>query len=469
MIRITGKEDVDELEEKFGDFWKSATIRVSTIEMDAGEAVPNGEIILSRDNQEKKEEVIYQVDNFKIHEKVVSDPYDLLRSICKGSLELNGIETSELEVIRVENSQGYFQKGISESAVFEKRPYSEVNTKFDVNYDVEESEYKDEVGELEDKIKVHDTEPYFDLGKCESTYFDCYFVRDHRKGPKILLFGSTGLEADIVDQELIMRYPEELEEDLTVSILPQTPYEDTSGQRIDVESQKREDGRKIFREELDLDGINKFFVYIYYKDIRMNVEEGKNPEITPDNERFNLLAEHDQDSRIVDYLSEEQDTDLFEVAILNLLSIAGYQVFWSGYNNFNIPNHSDDIDKAKYDEIDIVAFAPDRSSILFIECTSKNIMSKIKEKNFPERVDRTSSAIVEEEWVEGRIGLESPKRIVPCIATPQPEDRIPDTIDEAEKEGVRVLHQDRLEDILERSINNPGTVEIRKPDTYLNQ
>jgi len=469
MKIIQNENDVDDLEDKFGKFWKSATLTISTVELESGRAVPSGEVVLNREAKEEQEEVVYDhLEEFKVHKKVASNPYDLLRTLCDGSLDLNGIETMPIEVIETGNLSTRFHKGGSDSGVFEERPFSELNRFFRLDFEEgQEGEHNRKVRELDDEIRLAE-EPYFDITKCETYYFDYHFPRKNPHNPEILLFGPTGVELEVDNENnLEVIYPDEFEEDLEVIIYPYRPYGKNKGFRVNIEDgEEYDDYRRKFSEDLSshLDNVESYHTELYFKEVRMEAERVQHNSAwepdNPKNERFQLFNEYDQKDNILDYLTEFEDDDIFELAVSNVLSVAGYRVLWFGPNKFDIPpNHTSSF--TKYKEIDLVAFSPDNSRVLFIECTGRDLQRKITEKGFLERIDNIKSSSIEEDaLIEGQPGLLSEKQIVPILATPKKNEEIKSTREKLKKDGIHLLSSEDLENIYYRSQNQEEFVDI---------
>ena len=122
--------------------------------------------------------------------------------------------------------------------------------------------------------------------------------------------------------------------------------------------------------------------------------------------------------------------DDFEYAVSAVLHIAGYQTEHIGQLGGLLSRY-------RYGEIDIFAFPPGKNRIYAVECTTGPIEDKVTEvKNITARM---------------RTQIEK-CHITPVIATSLTKNEIPpDTLKEAGKKGVLVLHQNLLIEMLEKT------------------
>ncbi|MCD6317770.1 hypothetical protein J7M02_01730, partial [Candidatus Aerophobetes bacterium] len=120
----------------------------------------------------------------------------------------------------------------------------------------------------------------------------------------------------------------------------------------------------------------------------------------------------------------------FEYAVCTVLHIAGYQIEHIGQLKGLLARY-------RHGEIDIFAFPPDRNRIYAVECTVGPIEDKVTEvKN-----------------ITARMGTQIKKYLItPAVATSLTKSKIPqDTLKEAGKKGVLILHQNLLIEMLEKT------------------
>jgi len=442
MPYIEDRDDLLWYREHFGDIWQSATLTFSSVEID-GVQIPNGELEFSRELGEESTEILYREGALSIYKVNSTSPFDLLEQIINGEI-LTDEGTAEIESeLRRHNPSNYFQDGVREGRVRETRPRMEVNAAVSIDIPEEiEDEYSEVVDELDDQL-MRAEEPYYDLGRCEGYYFD-YIFRSDRENPAILLFADSGMEFSIDDSgTLEVVSPTNLFENLFVSVLPQKPYDEHKGWQIELDKEQlvsMEDGRSRYTEELDLDDIDELYAVLYLEDGRINMVEHNTGDVVPENPRYEIIQAFDQDNNLEGYL-EGHNADYFEVAVVNALSTAGWLVQWYGDDSFVIPSFSEDVPRAQYQEIDVIAYHPENTQILFIECTNQDISEK------EQVLDRTEaiSSVIDDYHIPTDIGLIQPLQTVPCVATPQkPEELNDDVVSEFEEKGIEILHSERL-------------------------
>lgn len=459
MPIIESREDIDAYRDIFDGLWESATLRVSLLDVEGDIRVPNGELILNRSAKDEQEEVLYEVANFSIIEKVVTNPFALIEQLAESELVLDG-EPVEAEVGLLEhNTSGYFQTSVTESRVFEDRPRSELHGVFDVKHS-READYSRELTRAEEAVKNAE-EPYFTLNKCEYYYFDHHFRGKSSKDPKIILVGKTGLDLDIdEDNVLQLTYPEILEDKLALNVYPVRPYGERPGQKIRIQEQdtdSAEDGLQTYTRESALSGIEQVYFGVYADNESLLFEDYHNPDVELANDRFRIFNNYDQKGDLERYLTGKKDTNQFEVAVLNLFSIAGYAVQWFGDSDFVVPNYSRESPEPKPGEIDVIAHAPDNSRILFIECTAQDISAK------EHVVDRMENITADKRETEGNVGDTqfAGKQHIPCVATPQSEDQLSEeSIQALKNRNITVLSGPDLVDIYEASMEQNEYVQV---------
>jgi hypothetical protein len=453
-------EDLDDLQwyrEHFGDIWQSATLTFSSVEVD-GVQIPNGELEFSREPGEESTEVLYCEGALSIYKVTSTSPFDLLEQITTGEIPTDeGIAEIESE-LRRHNPSNYFQDGVREGRVRETRPRMEVNAavSIDIPENIEDG-YSEVIDELDDQL-MQAEEPYYDLGRCEGYYFD-YIFRSDRESPAILLFADSGMEFSIDDSDTLeVVSPTSLFEDLFVSVLPQKPYDEHKGWQIEFDEEQLEsieDGRSRYTEELDLEDIDELYAVLYLEDEMVNMTEHNTGDVVPENPRYEIMQAFDQDNNLEGYL-EGHNADYFEVAVVNALSTAGWLVQWYGDDSFVIPSFSEDVPGAPYQEIDVIAYHPENTRILFIECTNQDISSK------EQILDRTEaiSSVLDDYLIPTDIGLIEPLQTVPCVATPQtPEELNDDVVEEFKEKGIKILDSERLKAIYAASQDTTDTVD----------
>ena len=442
MAYIENLDDLQWYREHFGDIWQSATLTFSIVKVD-GVHIPNGELKFSRELGEESTEVLYREGALSIYKVNSTSPFDMLEQTIKGEIPTDdGTAEIESDLCR-HNPSNYFQDGVREGRVRETRPRMEVNAavSIDIPEDIED-EYSEVVDELDDQL-MRAEEPYYDIGRCEGYYFD-YIFRSDRESPAILLFADSGMEFRIDDADTLeVVSPKSLFEDLFVSVLPQKPYDEHKGWQVEfVEEQleSTEDGPLRYNEELDLEDIDKLYAVLYLEDEMVNMVEHNTGDVVPENPRYEIMQAFDQDNKLEGYL-EGHKADYFEVAVVNALSTAGWLVQWYGDDSFVIPSFSEDVPRAQYQEIDVIAYHPENTRILFIECTNQDVSEK------EQILDRTEaiSSVLNDYLIPTDIGLIEPLQTVPCVATPQkPEELNDNVVSEFEEKGIEILHSERL-------------------------
>jgi hypothetical protein len=457
MPYIEDPGDLQWYREQFGDIWQSATLTFSSVEVD-GVQIPNGELEFSREPGEESTEVLYREGALSIYEVATTSPFDLLEQIIDGKIP-TGDGTADIKSdLRRHSPSNYFQDGMREGRVRETRPRMEMNAavSIDIPEDIED-EYSEVVDELDDQL-MRAEEPYYDLGRCEGYYFD-YIFRSDRESPAVLLFGDSGMEFSIDDSDTLeVVSPTSLFEDLFVSVLPQKPYDEHKGWQIEFDEdqlESMEDGRSRYTEDLELEDIDELYAVLYLEDEMVNMVEHITADIVPENPRYEIMQAFDQDNNLEGYL-EGHNADYFEVAVVNALSTAGWLVQWYGDDSFVIPSFSEDIPRAQYQEIDVIAYHPENTQILFIECTNQDISEK------EQILDRTEaiSSVIDNYHLPTDIGLTQPLQTVPCVATPQkPEELNNDVVSEFEEKDIEILHSERLRAIYAASRDTTDTVE----------
>lgn len=458
MPYIESQDDLDWYKQKFSNIWSSATLTFSSVEVEEGVAIPNGELSFSRERREEQTEVLYREDALSIYEVVSDSPFALLDQILGGEFPTDEDPIEVDSELQQHNPSGYFQDGVREGRVRETRPRMEVNAA--VNIEVPESiedEYSEAIDELDEQL-MRAEEPYYDLGRCEGYYFD-YIFRSDREKPMILLFGDSGMEFRISESgTLEVVAPTELFEDLFVSVLPQKPYDEHKGWRVEIEEEQLEaadDGLSRYTENLDLEDIDEIYAVLYLEDRTINMVEHSTGDLVPENPRYEIMQAFDQNDNLEGYL-EGHNADYFEVAVVNAMSTAGWFVQWYGDEDFVIPSYSDNVPGAPYQEIDVVAYHPENTQILCIECTNTGISEK------EQILDRTEtiSSVLDEYFIPTDIGLVEPLQTVPCVATPQsPEELNDEIVNEFEEKGIEVLHSERLKAIYAASQDTIETVD----------
>jgi len=458
MPYIENLDDLQWYREQFGDIWQSATLTFSTVEVD-GVGIPNGELVFSRELSEESTEVLYHEDVLSIYKVNSNSPFDLLEQIIDGEIPTDeGIAEIESE-LRRHNPSDYFQDGVQEVRVREARPRMEVNAavSIDIPEDIED-EYSKVIDELDDQL-MRAEEPYYDLVRCEGYYFD-YIFRSDRESPALLLFADSGIEVSIDDSDTLeVVSPTNLFEELFVSVLPQKPYDEHKGWQINLEEDQlelREDGRSRYTEDLDLEDINELYAVLYLEDKMVNMLEHNRGDVVPENPRYEIMQAFDQNNNLEGYL-EGHNADCFEVAVVNVLSTAGWLVQWYGDDSFVIPSFSEDVPGAPYQEIDVIAYHPENTQILFIECTNQDISSK------EQILDRTEAinSVLDDYLISTDIGSIEPLQTVPCVATPQaPSELNDDVVEEFKQKGIKILDSKRLKTIYAASQDTTDTVDV---------
>lgn len=442
MPYIENLDDLQWYREHFGDIWQSATLTFSSVEVD-GVHIPNGELEFSREPGEESTEVLYREGSLSIYKVNSTSPFDLLEQTINGEIPTDEGKAEIESELRRHNPSNYFQDGVREGRVRETRPRMEVNAAVSINIRENiEDEYSEVVDELDDQL-MQAEEPYYDLGRCEGYYFD-YIFRSDRESPAILLFAESGMEFSIDDSDMLeVISPTSLFKDLFVSVLPQKPYDEHKGWQIEFDEEQlesMEDGRSRYTKDLDMEDIDELYAVLYLEDEIVNMVEHITGDIVPENPRYEIMQAFDQDNNLEGYL-EGHNADYFEVAVVNALSTAGWLVQWYGDDSFVIPSFSEDVPRAQYQEIDVIAYHPENTQILFIECTNQDVSEK------EQILDRTEaiSSVLDDYLIPTDIGLIEPLQTVPCVATPQkPEELNNDVVSEFEEKGIEILHSERL-------------------------
>jgi hypothetical protein len=426
-------------------------------------SIPNGEIILSEEELEETEEVLYSEDGFKIVELSVNDPFDILWDLTEGESFIGeGVEMEMLDH-RPEMRFGDDREG----RVFESRPQTEIHAVFAVELPSGlEDEYYAVVDDLEYQIQ-RANEPYYDIAKCEYHYFDHHFRGKAKADPEILVFAETRIEFTVGDDNSTsVVIPEQVVEQTFVSILPQRPYGSREGWRLDLADEDLEeigDGRLRFVRQFDLEGIDRAYIILFVGDeifgFKDHFPSSQGSPSGPVNTRYQLFDEYDQRNKLSDYLQGDTP-DVFEIAVLNILTTAGYHVQWFGESDFNIPNWSRESEGLPYDEVDMVAHLPDNSQVLFVECTNKRISEK---ESILDRTEEIASVIREEPEDLSEIDLfeSSSRKIVPVIATSLMPDELSDqVVAELTDKGIVVLDGQKLTEIYDLSADQETPVNI---------
>lgn len=464
MTAIESRSDIKHYKSLFGDLWESAVIRLSLIEMDERLHIPNGEIVFAKDSVKEQETLLYEEGNFKIIQRAVDDPFALLEDLADG--QLDGARGVDVKLFEHRPEDRFV--GDHESRVFEPRPRSEIHAVYSVELPEDRSsDYTEEVERLQDELQ-RASEPFYDIGKAEYYYFDHHFRRSTRNDPEILVFAETGIEFELDDEGgLSVTVPQVIADQTAVSVLPQRPYGAKKGWRTEfaeAELEELDGGLVEYQEKLDLPGVEEAYVILFVGDEILEFEEFYNPAAVGDgpghiNSRYAVLDEYDQRNLLEEQL-QGNDSDVFEIAVLNLFSIAGYQVQWFGESDLNIPNWDRRSEDLPYDEIDVIAHRPDGSQILFIECTVKRISDK---DDLLDRVGKLSAGIGPMDTQTGSIDLfeSSHRKVVPVIATSMESEELShQVVDEYNEKGIVVLDSEKLVDILELSSEQNEPVEI---------
>jgi hypothetical protein len=264
------------------------------------------------------------------------------------------------------------------------------------------------------------------------------------------VFGKTGIEFTVTeDNTLTLVIPEEIKSQTAVGILPQRPYGAQKGWRIELAGKDlkiRDDGLLEFTENLGFNEVGKAYILLFVGDEVLGFKDHYTREgdgIGSVNSRYRVFDEYDQRGMLPEYL-QGGNPDVFEIAVLNALSTAGYFVQWFGESDFKVPNWSHESEELPYDEVDLVAHRPDESQILFVECTNKRISEK---ESILDRTEEIAPEIREEDTEFPDFGLveSSPRKIVSVIATPQKPEQLSDqVVAELTKKGIVVLDGERL-------------------------
>ena len=415
--------------------------------------------MFTRTPGEEGTQVLYREGALSLYEVNSNSPFDLLEQIINGEIPVDE-GTAEIESqLRRHDLSNYFQDGVREGRVRETRPRMEVNAAVNINVPEEVGyKYSEIVNGLDDQL-MRAEEPYYDLERCEGYYFD-YIFRSDRESPAILLFADSGMDFSISESGTLgVVSPMSLFKDLFISALPQKPYDQHKGWRIEFDEGQLEsldDGRSRYTEDLNLEGIDEIYAVLYLEDRSVNMVEHIADDVVPENPRYEILQAFDQDNNLEGYL-EGHNADYFEVAVVNTLSTAGWHVQWYGDDQFVIPSFSDEVSGAPYQEIDVIAYHPENTQILFIECTNQDISEK------EQILDRTEaiSAVLGEYFIPTNIGLFEPLETIPCVATPQqPEELNDDVVNEFKEKGIKVLHSERLKAIYAASQDTTDTVDL---------
>jgi len=460
MPYIEGRNDLQWYREKFSDIWQSATLTFSSVEVD-GVQVPNGELVFSDEADEEGTEVLYREGALSVYEINSNSPFDLLNQMVNGEIPVDG-GTAEIEnEVREHNTHRYFHPSTRQSRVREDRPQMEVNAAVDIAVpkDLGE-EYRGVLNKLDDQL-MRVEEPYFELGHCEGYYFDCIF-RSDRESPAILLFADSGMDLSISESgKLELVSPTRLFEDLFVSILPRRPRNEHKGWRIKFDEEQLEsldNGRSRYTEDLELEGIDKLYADLYLEERSFNTIEYATGGV-PENPRYEVMQAFDQDDQLKGHL-KGHSPNIFELAVGNALSTAGWLVQWYGEEDFRIPSFSREVSGAQYSEIDVIAYHPENTQILFIECTNQDISKK---DSILDRTEAISSEL-NDDLIPIDISLTESVETVPCVATPQKlEDLNANVVSGFEENGIKLLHRERLRAIYEASRNTTDTVDADIP------
>lgn len=457
MPYIEVQDDLQWYREKFDNIWQSATLTFSSVEVD-GVHIPNGELVFSRELGEEGTEVLYSEGALSCYEVNSNSPFDLLEQVINGEIPTDE-GTAEIESeLRQRTPSNYFQDGARAGRVRKTRPPTEVNAAVSIGIpeDVDD-EYSEVVDELDDQL-MRAKEPYYDLARCEGYYFD-YIFRSDRESPAILLFANSGMDFAISESGILeVISPTSLFADLFVSVLPQKPYAEYKGWRIEFNETQLEsldDGRSRSTEDLDLEGIDELYAVLYLEDRSINMVEHITGDVVPENPRYEILQAFDQDDNLEGYL-EGHNADVFELAVGNALSTAGWFVQWYGEDDFVIPSFSEEIPGAPYHEVDVIAYHPENTEILFIECTNRDISKK------EQILDRTEAigSVLDNYLIPTDIGFIEALQTVPCVATPQKlEELNNDVVSEFEEKGIKVLYSERLRAIYAASRDTTDTVD----------
>lgn len=458
MTSIEDEAEWESYKEVIDDLWGSATIRLSLVEAE-DHKIPNGEIIFHRESRTEETNTLYSIDSFEIYEEVVSNPFGVVQGLFNNDLQVDGSQLG-LE-FRHLSTTGFFQREFKESRVFDERSRAEVNTVFKPNLsDDIESAHQETVDNIDERIKTAD-EPFFDLAKCEYYYFDYHSRGKSRADPMMLVFADPEIRFEIDNgNELELKFPADLADKTTIIAYPQRPYGERQGWKIPMGEQEFEptsDGLATYMKHLDLGELQEVYFSVYVGDKMMRYERHYNSEVETDNDRFRIYEKYDQRRDLPKYLHGE-DPNQFEVAVLNLLSIAGYIVQWFGEDSFSIPNYSRETKDPQYEEIDIIAHAPDDSHIAFVECTNQRISEKT---SLLDRMENIASDITGQEKIQFGPEPQWAKNTVPCIATPQsPGQLSPQVVENLESMGIVVLDSEKLTDIYQASVEQDNLVRV---------
>lgn len=457
MPYIENTDDLAWYREVFDDVWQSAVLRISLITVDDETQIPNGELVFLREQRDPQATVLYEEGPLAIHEVVTDMPFAMLDDIRAGEIPTAGDPVNTTADLHQHSPSNYFHGGVSEGRVREQRPRIEVNAAIVIEIpDGVEDDYADWVDQLEDALK-RAPEPYYDIGRCEGYYFD-YVFRSNRNDPKILLFADTGIEFEVDESEVEVLAPVSLFDDLFISVLPQQPYDEHKGWRVELDQDELEpldDSRARYTTDFDLEGIDKRYAVLYLGEHKIDMIEHHPDGTLSENSRYQIMQAFDQADHLEGYLNGH-DANYFEVAVANAMSTAGWLVQWYGDDHFRVPSHSDDVPGAQYKEIDIIAYRPDNSQILFIECTNNDISNK------EQVLDRTEAISTElgDYLLRTEMGLLTAQQCIPCIAIPQlPEELNDDVVHNLEENGITILHSDRLKAIYDASQDTAGTVD----------
>ncbi|MCU4971156.1 hypothetical protein OB955_00185 [Halobacteria archaeon AArc-m2/3/4] len=463
MTGINCESELKRYESLFGDLWESAIVRFSTVKLEGGIKVPNAEIVFTEEELEQREEVLFSDGAFKIMERTVNSPFGLLWDLVAGETVVG--EGVDIEMLEHRPEQRF--RDDREGRVFEGRPRTEIHAVFTVELSSsQEDEYKTVIDELEHRIQRAE-EPYYDIAKCEYYYFDHHFRGKAKSDPEILVFAETGIKFTVSgDNTVNVVIPKEIKDQTAVSILPQRPYGARKGRRVefaDENLQEIDGGRLKYTVNPDFGEVERAYILLFvgdevlgFKDHHTRNREGDSSFV---NSWYQVFDEYDQRDTLSDYLQGD-NPDVFEIAVLNVLSTAGYLVQWFGESDFKIPNWSRESEGLPYDEVDLVAHRPDGSQILFVECTNKRISEK---ESILDRTEEIASVIREEDPDFGGIDIfeSSHRKIVPVIATPQmPEELSDQVVAELTEKSVVVLDGEKLTEIYNLSAERDDPVKI---------
>ena len=459
MTAIESEAELGRYQSLFGELWESAILRYSTLELPDGVLVPNGEIIFLEEAAEPTREILYSEGPFEIVEETKPTTFEFLRELIDGREVVGeGIEMTLCDH-RVEQK---FTNN-PQARVQHDRPRTELHMALAPELTSDQKDhYSQTAGNLENRLQ-RSAEPYFDLSRCEYHYFEHHFRNKSKAEPEVLVFAPTGIDLDIDDDEKItVSIPKEIEEQTALSILPQRPYGVAKGQRIELATESatdREDGQLEYNITPELEEVRQIFVLLFVGEEMVRFEDHYSAPGDGSgavNPRYQLFDEYDQQDRFIGHLQGEEDE--FELAVLNVFSTAGYIVQTFGDNDFKIPEYDRENYDVEYDEVDLLAYRPDGSQILFIECTKKRISDKRDLLDRMEFIGSTLDSPESEDQYEAR---EYERNFIPIIATPQSSNEINDqVVKDLTESGIIILNGERLTEIYKRSRNQTDSVKI---------